>query len=93
MLSQSTTVKNVAVKRTSNEKAEATVYLSTKADGTKLQPCVVSAGEKFETVKLQTEFTAKCSITTPVNGSINDKLILLHLNKANRKVFYLVSTL
>ena len=70
-----TGTKDVPLKSTGNEKVEVSVYLTAKADGTKLKPFIVFQGANEE-------FKNRCVVASSSNFWMNVELVLKFLRQA-----------
>ena len=72
---------DVGLKSTGHEKAHVSVYLTARADGTKLKPFIVFKGAKREVATLNQEFRGKCILASSENGWMNTPLTLEWVQK------------
>ena len=66
----------INLKTTGHEKVMVAVYLSARADSTKLKPFIVFRAAKRETKKLNEDLKHKCVVTTSSNAWMNEDLTL-----------------
>ena len=77
----STGAKEVALKSTGNEKVRVSVCLTSKTDGTKMNPFIVFKGAKRELAVLNDHFKGRCVVTSSPNGWVNEELAFSYLKK------------
>ena len=76
-----TGTKDVPAKSTGNEKVKVSVWLTAKADGTKLKPFNVFPGAKREAAALNEGFKNQCVLASSSNGWMNEDLALKFLRQ------------
>lgn len=81
MVSTSTGIRTVTMKTTGHEKSRVSVYLTAKADGTKLKPFIVFKNAKRETKALNELFKRRCVIANSLNGWMNNDLTVEYTKK------------
>lgn len=73
--------KDAPFKITDTKKVRIQVALTAKADGTKLNPFIVSAGAKRESKILYRDFKSQCSVASSANEWMNEDLTMRWINK------------
>ena len=76
-----TGTKAVPLKSIGNEKVKVSVYLTAKANGTKLKPFISFQGAKREATALNEEFKDRCVVASSSNGWMNQELVLKFLRQ------------
>ena len=79
-----TGTKDVPLKSTGNEKVKVRIWLTAKANGTKLKPHIVFQGANSEATALIEEVKNRCVVASSSNGWMNEELVLKFLRQAWR---------